>query len=399
VKEFLLEGYGMNQTPLQGSLKKMRALTFALICSGALNIALLVKGVISQMQPYETQSMRVITEKKTHFETTLDSFFVEVEKKSFHELVSCLTNQELIEEGYLKRDLALSALVAFHHFHIEKALGGLALQKREFSFREKRKIFLFPGLSDLHFQAILRFAYEEKWPLTAEGMFLLLPKIAMKDPSLSQAFFITSEFRFLEVLFQKTGAPQSKEKLLELVREGSWDLLAQFAKEQAQALDFSLDRRRSLLLNYIGVQSKTAAYMLLNTDFSFALKRFGEEEMLAFLSLLQEKKEESEKFCVELLKSPRSDAVWASAASALYRYAGESCPSCLAVEEVVSRFGGASLQKEELIRSEKTKEHVVKEGESLWKIARQYNVKVDDVIKVNVMENDRLYPGMILKIP
>jgi LysM repeat protein len=45
------------------------------------------------------------------------------------------------------------------------------------------------------------------------------------------------------------------------------------------------------------------------------------------------------------------------------------------------------------------RQHVVKEGESLWKIARLYKAKVDEIVKLNELEKDKLYPGMTLQIP
>lgn len=400
----------MHEFPLHGSVKKMRVLTVALIMSGALNIGVIVKEIVSQVQSESSNpSIRPVMAHKTHFEMTLDSYFAQMEKISFHELVSFLTNRDLVEEGYLKRDLALSALVAFHHFNLDKALSGVEIQKRDISFQEGKKISLFPGLSDVHFDAIIRFAYEEKWPLTTEGLFKLLRKWPeLHDESLSQAFFVTPEFRSLEILFQKTENSQPKEMLLQLISEGPWDLLAQFAKQQGQILDLSIERRRTVLLNYVSVQSKTAAYMLLKTDFAFVVKRFGDEGMVSFLTLLSEKTEESEKLCIDLLRSPRSDSVWESAATALYRYEGEPCPSSMLISTALARFipnrtHAVSCVKNEAPCIEKPaaqfRQHIVKEGESLWKIARQYSVKVDDIVRVNEMEKDRLYPGMILRIP
>ena len=43
--------------------------------------------------------------------------------------------------------------------------------------------------------------------------------------------------------------------------------------------------------------------------------------------------------------------------------------------------------------------HTVGEGDTLWKIARQYKVKVEDLIQINDIENGRLYPGMTLQVP
>ncbi len=44
------------------------------------------------------------------------------------------------------------------------------------------------------------------------------------------------------------------------------------------------------------------------------------------------------------------------------------------------------------------KVHMVKEGESLWLIARQYDVRVKDIMVWNDLENDRIKPGANLKI-
>lgn len=43
--------------------------------------------------------------------------------------------------------------------------------------------------------------------------------------------------------------------------------------------------------------------------------------------------------------------------------------------------------------------HTVKEGESLWKIARQYKVKPEEIARLNGLEKDKIFPGMTLKVP
>jgi LysM repeat protein len=385
--------------------KKMRILTGALIFSGALNIGLIATGIFTSSQEESSHfSVRSVAKNKARIETSFERYFGEMNKRSFHELVSFLTNKETVEEGFLKRDIALAALVAFHHFHLEKSLAGFPLQRRTLSLGDGSKIEVFPALSNEHFEAILRFAYEEKWPLTTEGLFKLLKKWeGARDESLVQAFLVTPEFHAVQVLFQKTESPQPSHALLNVLLEGPWDFLDQFAKQQAQLLDLSVDKRRSLLLSYLALGSRSSAQLLLTTDFAFIAKRLEDQGIIGMLSLLDEKSPEAERLCLELLASPRSDAVWSSASSALYRYAGEEIPSPLNLREARSKF--LSLQipatppKIEIGESVKLREHVVKDGESLWKIARQYNVKVDEIVKVNQMEKDRLFPGMVLRIP
>jgi hypothetical protein len=401
----------MDELPIDRSVKKLRALTLSLIFSGALNIGLVATGIWSHFQENISHlSIRPLVREKPALETSMDRFFSHIDKLSFHELVSYLTNRDSLDEGYLKRDLALAILVAFHHFHLEKALSGMPLQRREISLGRELKIEVFPGLSDDHFEAIIRFAYEEKWPLTAEGLYKLLKKWPLKkELSLEQAFFVTPEFHALQVLFQKTDLSS----LLDLVCEGSWELLDRFSREQAQLLDLSSERRRALLLSYLATQSKTAAYLLLGTDFSFVAKRLEDQGIIGLISLLDQKTPETEHLCVDLLRSPRSDVVWMSAAIALYAYAGEIAPSPLDLQVAIARFApGASPQKPvvpvvispekpalAIVETPKFRKHIVQDGDSLWKIARQYNVKVDELVKLNELEKDRLYPGMTLRIP
>ena len=125
---------------------------------------------------------------------------------SFRELCSYLTNTDLVEEGFTKRDLALAALVSFHDFNLEKAIGAMPAQRRLFKLDE-RTLEIFPGLNDDQFQAIVHYAYLERWPLTSHGLFTALQKNpAGREAALVQAFAITPEFYALQTLFQKSGA-------------------------------------------------------------------------------------------------------------------------------------------------------------------------------------------------
>ena len=239
-------------------------------------------------------------------------------KLSFRELVALLTNRESLEEGYAKRDLALAALVAFRHFNLEKALGTSPTQKRVVTLHSG-PVELFPGLGEEQFEAIIRFAYREKWPLMARGLFELLQKIpSPREESLCQAFVMTSEFCAIQLLFQKTEAPQDTLTLISLATESNWGLISGFAKEQAQLLDLSVEKRRRFLLSCLAQRSKTAAKLLLQTDFDFVVKRLDDPGICDMLSLLADPFEEAKKFCTVLLTSARSDSVRVAAASKMY---------------------------------------------------------------------------------
>lgn len=385
--------------------KKFRFLTLALIFSGTLNIGLLTAFAFFLLKDSQV-SLAISRSSETKEETTNGQLFSSMSRLTFRELVSYLTNRDLVEEGYTKRDLAVAALVSFHHFNIEKALSAPPSQIRTLTLSKDQKIDVFPGLSEDQFEAIIRYAYQEKWPLTAKGLFSILQsRSSPRDESLEQAFILTPEFYALQVFFQKTDAPQEPAMLINLVTEGSWELLERFAREQAQVLDFSHEKRRSLLLSYVALHSATAAQVLLRTDFNFVLKRLEDRGILDILALLKRQSEEGTKFCVELLRSPRSDAIWQAAAMTLYAYVGELPVAPIDPKAVLSRFAPDHEPAiEPVVKAveqpvSNARFHVVKEGESLWKISRQYKVKVDEIVQLNALEKDSLYPGMTLKLP
>lgn len=377
--------------------KKFKPLVLSLLFSGALNIALLAALTAVLLQEPASTSKKIVAKGGAHLKPTNQSLLEIYSRLPVRELATLLTNRDLVEEGYLKRDLALAALVAQHHFNLSKALSGMELQRREVG-----GICLFPGVTDEQFEAILRFAYQDKWPFTTRGLFTHLQKSSIpRDTTLEQAFCLTSEFYALETLFQKSGTAIDPTALLNLVAEGTFELLDQFAKEQAQLLDQTPEKRRRLLLSYLAHRSSAAAELLVKTDFDFVLKRLDDRAISDLVSLLKNGSAENVRFCKALLEAPRADQVWRASVEKLYAFAHETPPDPLDLQTAMLRFRGGKKAPQPVaaVEAPKARYHVVQEKESLWKIAKQYGVKVDEIVRLNDIDKDKLRPGMTLKIP
>lgn len=443
-------------------LDKTRRLTGALILSGGLNVivlALLLYWAVRERVPLPYCEYKPAEQQEQQApladQRTSSQVILAYKDLSFDQLVSRLQQTQLIENGFTQRDLALAALVSFYHFDLRRALTGLPqpTQQRAFVSRLPKegksiKWVVYPDLSNEQFAAIVHFVQTERWPLTSRGLFLLLQKGKEKeDKRIAEAFFLTREFLAVEMLFNRAQSSVSKHELLRVIQEGNWKLLNEFIQHQRTSNDLSDARRQRFLLDYVKHGSSTAAYLLLKSDGEFAVKKLDDTDAIAVLELLPKKTSESEKFALELLTSPRSNAVWKISAERLYEYAGEEVPSACSHQNALKRFAPhrllaqhldtaiKSVQPQQLTVSvtpkklppptppvppkktpaiptvqpkkgiiaspppPKERVYVIQEGDSLWKISRKFNVSIETIKAKNQLKSDKLKPGTALRIP
>ncbi len=382
-------------------IKRTRFLTQALVLSGALNICLVATFLYSVLKDkHEILSVsqkevnhNAITPVRTNEELLQAYSFL-----PFSELLLRLDNLEPIEEGLSKRDIALACLVAFHHFPLEKSLGGWTPQKRQISMRnmegqEAISVNVFPGLSDFQFQAIAQFAKTEKWPLSSQGLFYELKRQeGNHDLSLLETFYLTPEFHLVSTLFFKTGLPLTKAEIITLLTSGEWSLLSDWMNQQNILSDISVEARRAFLLSYLDRNSPIAAELLFKSENEFCLKKLSDPQMLFLLSVLKAKEISCESFVRELIASPRTDAVRDFAGSLYPTFIAKQPEPTPVQEEPKVIQTALPVEKKKII-------HTVEAGENLWKIARKYHVTADAIMHHNHLETDKVKPGRKLEIP
>ncbi|MBI3236140.1 MAG: hypothetical protein HYZ48_00275, partial [Chlamydiales bacterium] len=315
-------------------IEKTKFLTQALIISVTLNVGLLATFAYSVFKDKEralsVESKPVV--KQIRSEISNEQVLRAYSLLPYSELLLRLDQEELIEEGFAKRDIALACLVAFHHFNLESALGGVALQQRHITLHhgqeaEAISVAVYPGLADFQFRAVLNYARTEKWPLTAQGLFYELQRnMKPYEDSLIEAFSLSPEFHAVQTLFNKSGSPLAVQTLFDLLIQGNWEMVAELAASQRQGADLSVDRRRSFLLRYLENRSPLAAELLLSTDAEFVLKHLDDSRILRLLDLLNSLNPQLEELAKALVLSSRTDAVWKKSASILYAAAQESLP-------------------------------------------------------------------------
>lgn len=421
-------------------MQKIRFLSKALLVSGALNIVvllLLLYWVLRERPPtpycelkpatHEWQQASLSDQKKW------SEILTDLSQLSFPQLVGKLSNKQIIEDGYAERDLALALLGAVHHFDIHRGLpkSEQPQQQRYFSWKAKNDevpipLIIYPDLEDRHYEALIHFAKTERWPLTPEGLFLLLKKNG-ENENLSETFFLTPPFWTVELLFSRSGHTIERKEILNLLLEGDWSLLKQFVDQQRQLQDTSDSRRQKLLTDYLKAGSPTAAALLIKYDGDYAVKKLDDQEVIFLLQAMPVQIPESEQYAKEMLASPRSTQVWRKASDWLYQKAGEIPPENGDTKIALNRFSSlravkpldtavavnpeppkkavstpkavAAKQEKKNLPPVQPRTHTVQEGDSLWKIARHYGVKIEEIRKLNNLQSDTLKVGAILKIP
>ena len=263
---------------------------------------------------------------------------------SFEELILAL-------EESSRRDSALATLVQLHAFDLERACGRRSARR----------------LGDDEFKAVINFAKQEVYPFTTEGLYKRLPEA-------SEVFVATPEFVQLEILFKRSGVPIPRQTLLTLIAEGRYETLADYNQAQRAGANYGQVRRRDLLLDYVHDGSRTAAYLLLLTDVEFAQNELMDDEVSDILQLLNVKTMEATQYANAIFTSSRSEVCKKKAYDRLCQYQG--------------------AQKHPL-----EARHLVKNGESLWTIAKQHNISIEQVKVANALASDTIQPGMTLKIP
>ena len=398
-------------------VRKAKWLTQALIISGTLNVGLLSTFIYFALN--DDKRFFMASEQKNQRELPeqlgLQELIARYSVLSFDDLLLRLASNDHVESGFSRRDLALACLVGFHYFNLERALGGIGVQKREVRFTQGETpstLTVFPGLADYQYQAIVQYAKTEKWPFTPQGLFLRIQSSKTPyDSSILQAFYLTPEFHFIHLLFTKTGINLKKEHVVALLSQSNWTMISKMADDLRIHSHFTNEERRELLLNLTLQGSKLAAKILLETDSQYCLKYLDNSQILSLCNLLEDKTNPS--FLRELLLSPRTDEIWKKAAAILYSQAAEDVPQSLNLEAAKERFIALKqpeihlemkrlekeIEKKATVLKSNSAKYTVISGDSLWKIAQKKNVSVKNLKEFNQLKSDQLKIGQTLLIP
>ncbi len=383
-------------------VKKIRLLSALLLVSISFNVALLTSLIyLSIDKGSSIEKIGSQPTKKISF--TNSEVLSRYLNMSFNELVVELKDESLLQDGYTKRDLALACIVNYYFFDIDQSLSGTSLQKRRLTFVHKdgREIFdldLFPGLSDIDYKRILSFISLHQYPFTSEGLFNELKNGKNKEDALIESFLTTSEFYFIFTMFNRWGEKFSKEKILDMLLDGSWSLIKQFISNKN--VKFEIDSIRELLTEYIKIGSKNGAYIWILLESDYVLHKTEDVILNDLICAISENSELITLFLKKVLISIRSDQIRKSAAIKLYSLEGgeSTLPNPYDHAIVIKHFLPSILKQNDIASDCNVINYIVQNGDSLWKIAKKYEVSIESIRKLNSLKDDKLKVGQRLVI-
>ena len=438
---------------MDDSRLRINRLTRALYVSGTVNIlliAFLIYWIWREQPPAPYFENKPATksekQKPLALSQTNGQIIRQMRYMTFDQLIDQLNNNELVDNGYARKDLALATLVAVHELDLDRAIQGLSAPEQQrrlvygkFKDGSAAEIVVYPSLSNEHFKAIIAFSKTEKWPLTTKGLFSLIKEQYTKkepiDPSLMDTFVLSPEFRNVEMLFTRAGKPIDQNALIALISEGDWKSLSRFSEQQKGIQDLSEARRQQFLVDYLDQGSSAAAYLMLSTDPEFAQRKLDDQRVLLLLKLLSTHTTAAKNYALAQLASPRSDAVLRLAAKRLYEYAGEIPPEKFNHRVALEKFLPKSVSlplaiqatpppvkskpvpatvparvtqpkkpvaattKPTAVGKPNSMTYVVREGDTLLVISRRFKVEVEAIRKKNNLRSDSLKPGTLIQIP
>ncbi len=337
--------------------KRSRILIHALIISGTFNLALIatfVTLVIKERKRIVVPAVQ-LSERVKEVRLKNEEVLQEFASMTYDTLVRELYSETHVEEGQRRCDLALAALARYHDFDVERAFAGFPVEQRKVVFGEESMV-LFSGIRAEGLEGVRLFARREVWPLTSRGLFKQVQNREKIPASLKESFILTNEFFEIKRAIGRSSYAISDEALFSLVTAGDWESIENFSSKDI----------RSFLLPRMGKGSKLAAYLMVLEERDYALKSLDDGQMERLLSLLTEKTPAIESFLKEVGDGIRAD--------------------------YIKELAGKPIKNP-------PRHYKIQSGDSLWKISRMFDVKVEIIQEMNGLDSESLKPGIELSLP
>ena len=306
-------------------LRKIKILYQLLVLSLAINI-----GLILSISYKGVRKTKNLLQKKAAVTITRSSKLAVIQNcfaLSYEELIAQLSSKKHIEDGFCYRDIALSCLIHFHDFAIDKVYLPESVEKRELILckdgtHEMVKIPLLVGLDDQMFDSVLVFAKTNRYPLTIKGLLDRLQEantLKVRE-EISRLIYIQEPFCALFASLRKIEPSIRKELVLQLILSGNREIFDEFCGALYTPNTPILEICQCFLKKYMVNGSQQAAMLLLKIDSDYCVHQLDQGEIMQFIALCKEPRFEVILVLKRILCSMRSSHVHEAVARKLYGF-------------------------------------------------------------------------------
>ena len=374
---------------------------------------------------------------------SLTAEVIQLTAKEDDELVRALDDERLVANGYRVQELAL-AILRSRGYQVDdplRPLGAWPQPMSSFSWTapdgKKASLMLFSGLGEREVQAVKAYLQEAAVPLTAEGIVRRLASGQAVEP-MRAALVRTDEW----AVFSKLFSPLPEEELFSLCQEmGAEGFLTAVQWGRGRGEN---DGIGPFLVSLVAKfpSPKLADWVALHYADAIVVGA-PDEAILAMYSSLPPRSEAGVRLAMRILHGQRKLPVWQASQAYLARAASmptlssmsrdqalESLQSLVRPSKVVSapkisppplaQKPAAEVASQPKIVPQPSKPlsaagqasvraanrqlqlyrtYTVKKGDTLWSIAKKFNVDVEKLKYLNGLRGASLSPGRTLRIP
>ncbi|WP_348663692.1 LysM peptidoglycan-binding domain-containing protein [Chlamydia vaughanii] len=355
------------------SQKTTRWLWQALVLSAVLNIVflLLFYSTVFRKDIYKLRLFSgPLVAKSCRVKKIPEDFLEYLSRASLEDLYDLLDEDRLLYGRPIKV-WALS--VAIHGYDVD--VSSVLSHPLTFTeLKSKGKSWLLPNLADNEYGLVRKYLSLERYPFTSRGLFIAISKNLERgvvDEDCLYHFCHTAEFLYLRTLL--CGADEQVSTVASLARmviRNGEQVFFSLCNESNRATAISDEQRQKILSTYLDLGEPLAALLLLVHDEDWVVHEFTDAALQTFVDLLPKESPYSQNFISRLESTPR----------VVHN----------THKEVTSDLGDKEANFED---------YIIKDGDSLWLIARRYGLTIEEIMRVNHMNHHRLLPGKRLKLP
>ncbi len=435
--------------------------TWLLVASFSVNVAL-IAFLVFQMQDgvlwfeVETKEPIVATLPETSRSDSLKAELTDLFSKSDEELISTLDDEKIVANGYRLQELALALLKA-RGYQVEdplRPLGAWPQPMSAFSWSSPDGkacvVKLFSNVGAREIQAVKAFVRETAVPLTAEG---IVRKIKEgNDPELMKAaLFRTDEW----TTFSRVFSALSEAELLIFSKDLGGDAFSAIVEWGHTHTD-PKEIGPFVVSLFSSHPSSFLAELVASSYADAAVLQASDDTVILLYSYLPPQSEAGVRLAMRLLHGQRKLPVWQASQAYLARAASMPTLSSMNRDQVlewlqlmahpakeassqsVGQVGAIVAKRSEEVKISPQKVeapvsskqplpkpvpskpltpasqvstrvatrqlqpyrvYTVRKGDTLWSVAKRFNVDVEKLKYLNGLKGTTLAPGKVLRIP